>query len=119
MNDMNELSEAPTRAIEAIYAIGHTLLEQQRANEAVKVFRVMVRLAPTDERSWLGLGSCHEDMDDVAVAAELYGAGYAIAQPPSARCLAALARVVRSSGDVALADECDAELLTVADGGMQ
>jgi Tfp pilus assembly protein PilF len=110
---------APTGAIDAIYAIGHALLEQQRAHEAVKIFRVMLRLVPSDERSWLGLASCHEDMDEVAVAAELYGAGYAVSQPPSARCLSALARLARTSGDLSLANECDAELVTLADGDLQ
>ena len=106
---------APSRAIEAIYAIGHALLERQRAAEAVSVFRVMLRLAPTDERAWLGLASCHEEMDDPTVAAELYGAGYAAAQPPSASCLSALARLMHISGDVAMVAECEAELSTITD----
>jgi len=107
--------DSPSRAIEAIYAIGHALLEQQRALEAVSVFRVMLRLVPTDERAWLGLASCHEEMDDLTIAAELYGAGYAAAQPPSTSCLSALARLMRVVGDAAMASECEAELLTVGD----
>lgn len=117
MRDESNLSATtpPSRAIEAIYAIGHALLEQQRALEAVSVFRVMLRLAPADERAWLGLASCHEEMDDLSIAAELYGAGYAAAQPPSAKCLSELARLMRLSGDAAMANECEAELLTIAD----
>jgi Flp pilus assembly protein TadD len=103
-----------SRAIEAIYAIGHTLLEQQRAIEAAKVFRVMLRLVPTDERGWLGLGACHEELDDLEIANELYGTGWTVAQPPSARCLSALSRVVRLLGDATTANEYLAESLAVA-----
>jgi tetratricopeptide (TPR) repeat protein len=116
--DLDHASESPTnppRAIEAIYAIGHALLEQHRATEAVKVFRVMVRLAPADERAWLGIGLCHEEMDQLEIASELYGVGAAVAQPPSARCSAALARTLRLLGNVALADEYDAESLSLAE----
>ena len=111
----NEATPEGSRAIEAIYAIGHTLLEQQRAVEAAKVFRVMLRLVPTDERGWLGLGACHEELDDLDIASELYGTGWTVAQPPSARCLSALSRVVRLLGDATTANEYLAESLAVAD----
>lgn len=117
-NDSHFQTTNPSRAIEAIYAIGHALLEQQRALEAVSVFRVMLRLVPTDERAWLGLASCHEEMDDLSIAAELYGAGYATAEPPSASCLVALARLTRITGDTVMASECEAELLMIADAPM-
>ena len=110
----NEAPPEGSRAIEAIYAIGHTLLEQQRAVEASKVFRVMLRLVPTDERGWLGLGACHEELDDLDIASELYGTGWTVAQPPSARCLSALSRVVRLLGDATTANEYFAESLVVA-----
>ena len=110
----NDATLEGSRAIEAIYAIGHTLLEQQRAVEAAKVFRVMLRLVPTDERGWLGLGACHEELDDLDIASELYGAGWTVAQPPSARCLSALSRVMHLLGDVATAHEYFAESLVVA-----
>jgi len=111
---MNKLAPDGSRAIEAIYAIGHTLLEQQRAIEAAKVFRVMLRLVPTDERGWLGLGACHEELDDLEIASELYGTGWTVAQPPSARCLSALSRVVQLLGDTATANEYRLESLAVA-----
>jgi Flp pilus assembly protein TadD len=110
----NEQAPEASRAIEAIYAIGHTLLEQQRAVEAAKVFRVMLRLVPTDERGWLGLGACHEEVDDLELASELYGTGWTVAQPPSARCLSALSRVVRLLGDVTASNEYLAEALSIA-----
>ena len=103
-----------SRAIEAMYAIGHSLLEQQRAVDAANVFRVMLRLVPTDERGWLGLGACHEEVDDLQMASELYGTGWTVAQPPSARCLSALARVVRLVGD-ATTNASLAEALADAD----
>lgn len=111
---IDEVSASGSRAIEAIYSIGHTLLEQQRAAEAAKVFRVMLRLVPVDERGWLGLGACHEELDELDIASELYGTGWTVAQPPSARCLYALSRIVGLLGDRASADEYRAEALAVA-----
>jgi Flp pilus assembly protein TadD len=111
---INEVGAEGSRAVEAIYAIGHTLLEQQRAVEAAKVFRVMLRIVPSDERGWLGLGACHEEMDDLDIASELYGTGWTVSQPPSARCLYALSRIVRLLGDRASADDYCAEAFAVA-----
>jgi hypothetical protein len=87
--------------VEAIYAVGHWLLARERAADAAKVFRVMLRAAPRDERGWLGLGQCHERIDQPRVAAELYGAGSVIAGGPrsvSVRCLVARARVLAGLG---------------------
>lgn len=87
--------------VEAIYAVGHWLLGRERAADAAKVFRVMLRAAPRDERGWLGLGQCHERIDQLRVAAELYGAGSVIAGGPrsvSVRCLVARARVLAILG---------------------
>jgi Flp pilus assembly protein TadD len=114
-NSGSSLPANQPRAIEAIYAIGHALLEQHRAHEAVKVFRVMMRLAPTDERAWLGLGMCHEELDQIDIASELYGVGSMVAQPPSARCLSALARTQRLLGNGQVADDYYAESLSVAE----
>ncbi len=83
--------------IEAIYATAHWLLARERAADAAKVFRVMLRVAPRDERAWLGLGECHERIDQLRIAAELYGAGSVIAggeRSLSVRCLLARARVL-------------------------
>ncbi|MBX3190318.1 MAG: hypothetical protein KF819_25185 [Labilithrix sp.] len=92
-------SPAPARALEGLYAVAHALFEDGRLLEATRAFRVMIRLAPTDERAWLGLGACHERRDEDDVARELYGAGSLVAEPRSVRCLVALARVVRRAGD--------------------
>jgi hypothetical protein len=87
--------------VEAIYAVAHWLLARDRAADAVKVFRVMLRAAPRDERGWLGLGECHERIDQFRVAAELYGAGSVIAggsRGVSVRCLVARARALSAVG---------------------
>jgi hypothetical protein len=92
-------SRPPT--IEAIYATAHWLLARDRAADAAKVFRVMLRVAPRDERGWLGLGECHERIDQLRVAAELYGAGSVIAASPhsiSVRCLLGRARALAKLG---------------------
>jgi thioredoxin-like negative regulator of GroEL len=84
-------------AVEAVYATAHWLLARERAADAAKVFRVMLQIAPRDERGWLGLGECHERIDQFRIAAELYGAGSVIAggsNSVSVRCLLARARTM-------------------------
>jgi Flp pilus assembly protein TadD len=83
--------------IESLYATGHWLLEQSRFDDAASVFRVMTLAAPDDERSWLGLGTCHEKVGQVRVAEKLYGAGVTLAREP-VRCLAAQALALRALG---------------------
>ncbi len=92
-------SALPTRAttIEAVYATAHWLLARERAADAARVFRVMLGIAPRDERGWLGLGECHERIGQQRIAAELYGAGSVAAggvHPVSVRCLVARARAL-------------------------
>ncbi len=84
-------------ALEAIYATGHWLLEDGRVADAARVFRAMVHAAPRDERGWLGLGECHERQGQLRIAAELYGTGGTIAEPP-VRCRLARARALAESG---------------------
>jgi Flp pilus assembly protein TadD len=62
----------PLTAVEAFYAAGHWLYSQRRFEDAVTVFRAVIRLTPTDERGWLALGACHEALDRHDVALELY-----------------------------------------------
>ena len=90
-----------SRAVEAIYATAHWLLGRERARDAAKVFRFMLQIAPRDERGWLGLGECHERIEQPRIAAELYGAGSVIAARPgsvSVRCLLARARTMSKLG---------------------
>ena len=81
-------------AVEALYATAHWLLERERVPDATVAFRVMLLRVPTDERSWLGLGECHERLAQHNVALELYGAG-TVAVPRCARIHLARARVLR------------------------
>ena len=114
------------RAIEAIYAAGHHLLSEERPRDAAKVFRLMLKVAPHDERGWLGLGQCHEDAMQPHVACELYGAGSVVTAnvgAASVRCLLARARVLKSLGrdpddalqaaDDAAYERDDEELITL------
>jgi tetratricopeptide (TPR) repeat protein len=86
------------RAIETLYGLGLWLLEQSRTADAVHVFRTMMMSAPDDERSWLGLGLCHEQKGELTVARDLYGLATS-AQPHSFRCPLALARLLRQQDE--------------------
>jgi thioredoxin-like negative regulator of GroEL len=114
--------------VEATYATAHWLLSRERIADAAKVFRVLLQIAPRDERGWLGLGECHERIHQVRVAAELYGAGSVIAggtQSVSVRCLLARARTMAKlgrTGDIewlldlaerAAAEQADDQLLDI------
>jgi hypothetical protein len=92
---------APT-VIEVLYAAGKGLLERGQTSESADVFRAMLVTAPSDERSWLGLGACHEALCQDAIALELYAMGTAASG--SVRCQVARSRVLR-----ALGREADAE----------
>ncbi|MBX3127624.1 MAG: tetratricopeptide repeat protein [Polyangiaceae bacterium] len=91
-------------AIEALYAMGHSLLTQERFQEAAAVLRIMLQVAPTDERSWLALGECHERINQLDIALELYGAG-TVANQDAGRCEIARARILREQDRVAEAVE--------------
>ena len=58
--------------VDALYSVGHWLLEQSRHHDAKHVFRSMLAMAATDERGWLALGACHEETAELDKAARLY-----------------------------------------------
>jgi hypothetical protein len=103
-----ERQDAPARrmasifsTVEALYATGYELLAQERIANAASAFRTMLRIAPRDERAWLGVGECHERADQLRIAIELYGAGSVAAGEnghPSVRCLLARARLLFKLG---------------------
>lgn len=101
--------------LEGLYAVAYGLLDTGRVADAVHAFRVMVRFSPSDERGWLGLANCHEELGDDDVAAELLGAGALVSSPRSARCLVALARLRTREGDRCAAAELLDEALIVAE----
>jgi len=99
---MNTIEEQ--RALEALYTTGLWLIDQNRLNDAARVFQAMMVCQPTDERGWLALGTCHEKMDNVKVAYSIFEAGRHAASP-SARCEIARARAARALGNEDLALE--------------
>jgi tetratricopeptide (TPR) repeat protein len=90
--------------VEAIYATGHWLLQEERFAQAASVFRVMLLAAPADERGWLALGQCHEGAGHLRIALEMYGTGAMVGTSP-VRCLLARARVLRALDRDAEADQ--------------
>jgi hypothetical protein len=94
MRGRNASTVAPP-TVEAIYATGHWLLQEERFAQAASVFRVMLMAAPADERGWLALGQCHEGIGQSQIALEMYGTGAMVGRS-SVRCLLARARVLRS-----------------------
>jgi tetratricopeptide (TPR) repeat protein len=85
-------TEGRLRAIEALYTAGHWLYSQHRFDDAVTVFRAVIRVAPHDERGWLALGACHEAQDRHDVALELYEEARRVASA-APRCDLARARL--------------------------
>lgn len=83
--------------ISAIYVKGKRLLDSERYHDAAVAFRLMVYVAPNDERAWLGLGLCHEKQGQALIARELYALGGTAAN--SAKCLIACARLIAKQGD--------------------
>jgi tetratricopeptide (TPR) repeat protein len=96
-------SDSDAYGIEKLYATGHWLLGEERFEDAAQVFRVMLQLAPADERAWLGLGECHRRADQPNIALELFAMGSAAAEP-APRCFVACARVLKSLGRDAESD---------------
>jgi hypothetical protein len=84
------------RAADGLYACGHDLYTQQRFADAATVFRALAAALPGDERGWLGLGACHEAIEQSWMAIELYRTGEELAR--SARCAIARARALTNNG---------------------
>lgn len=85
-----------TQLPDTLYAAGKWMLDLRRVPQALDLFRAMVVSAPGDERSWLGLGACHELLEQDDVALELYD--MAVAAAGGARCHVARARLLRKLG---------------------
>lgn len=119
-----------TAPIEALYAAGHWLLTSERFSDAAIVFRTMALAAPSDERAWLALGSCHVGIGQHEIAISLYEVAATVAGP-AVRCTIARGRSLRDLGrddeadrlfeqarDMALAAG-DEELAAVAEHELQ
>jgi cytochrome c-type biogenesis protein CcmH/NrfG len=108
-------SITPSQACESLYASGHSLLEQGRVDDASVLFRTMLLADAADERGWLALGACHERMQQVVMAEELYSAGAQIARNKT-RCLLAAARIFARQDDPRACEARDqAERFAVTD----
>ena len=100
--------------IETLYATGYWLYTKERYADAAAAFRVLLQAAPTQERSWLALGECHEKVGHLRIALELLGSG-TVAAAPAPRCMLARARVLRTLGRGGEADDAFDEAQTLAE----
>ena len=104
------------RATELLYAQGMQLHGIDRFADAAAVFRLMLRVAPSDERGWLALGDCHQQVSQNEVALELYAAGM-IAAEPAPLCAIARFRALWDLDRLMEADDAFAEAERLADEG--
>lgn len=86
------------QACDALYAAGFYLLERDRVDDAATLFRTMLLADAEDERAWLALGTCHERLEQDAMAEDIYSAGAQIARS-RVRCLVAISRLFTKLGD--------------------
>jgi hypothetical protein len=93
----------------ALYAAGFYLLERDRVDDAAVLFRTMLLADAGDERGWLALGTCHERLEQDAMAEELYSAGAQIARS-RVRCLIAVSRLFTKLGDDRADEALDAAI---------
>lgn len=91
-------SSSEAAAVDALYAMGHSKYSLGCFADAAAIFRIMIQAVPEDERGWLALGECHEQVGHSQIALELYGAG-TVAVMHAARCEIARARLLRELGN--------------------
>ena len=77
----------------SMYAVAHSLFQDERWQAAADVFRALLMILPGDERGWLGLGHCHERTGQDEVAIDLYSFCL-VAVPATVRARVALARLL-------------------------
>lgn len=98
------------QTLEALYAAGHWLVEQERHREAISLFRTMLLVDARDERGWLALATCHEKLDEPEKAMALCHLAQSACNGKAVRCTIARARLHNALGDrqEALEAYCDA-----------
>jgi hypothetical protein len=101
-------------ALDMLYSVGHQFITEDAPRSALPVFRLMLACAPTDERAWLGLGLCHELLDQEDIALEIFGSG-TVAANPAPRCHLARARILGAQGRSADAREAHDAARAIAD----
>ncbi len=102
------------QTLEALYTVGHSLLERDRPRDAIALFRTMLLVDARDERGWLALATCHERLDEPEKAIVLCELAPS-ACGDSARCAIARARLHRALGAHDAAHEAYGEALRLAD----
>jgi len=90
-------STGPT--LEALYAAGHWLIEQDRPRQAISLFRTMLLVDPRDERGWLALATCHEKLDEPEKAIALCQLALDACDGKAVRCTIARARLHKARGE--------------------
>jgi Tfp pilus assembly protein PilF len=80
-----------------LYVLAHRKMTDGNYRDAATLLRLMLHLAPEDERSWFALALCHEQIGQIDVARQLYAAG-AVAAKPAGRCALASARMCLELG---------------------
>lgn len=85
-------------ALDGLYALGHSLLEETDGERAMHVFRTMLWVGPHDERSWVGLSEAHRLKGEVPVAVSILTLGVATLAS-SVRCAVGLGRLLAGTGD--------------------
>lgn len=99
-----DVAEQERTVADALYAFGFSMLETERWSDAADVFRAMMIASPSDERGWLALGRCHEELDQLPVAVNLYALACTTVHR-AVKPRVALARALRAQGMLAEADE--------------
>jgi Flp pilus assembly protein TadD len=100
---------------DALYTGALWMLERERVLDAAHFFRALLIQSPTDERGWLGLGTCHEQLGQADEAKSLYVSG-SIAAASGVKCMVALARLHRHDDQGELADSILEEAAAAAAG---
>jgi tetratricopeptide (TPR) repeat protein len=93
------MMSSTTQTLEALYATGHWLMQQERHGDAVSLFRTMLLVDARDERGWLALAICHEKLDEIDKAIELCRLAMSACGARAARCMVARARLLRGIGE--------------------
>ncbi len=83
--------------VESLYSGGYLLAQRRLLREASALFRLMITVAPSDVRGWIGLGFCHEGLGHVDAARKFYARGAVLAEDPTP-CFRSLETLERKHG---------------------
>lgn len=106
---------AASQTLEALYSAGHWLVGQDRHREAVSLFRTMLLVDARDERGWLALAACHENLDEPEKAIALCELAVSACEGKAVRCTIARARLVATHRSIDEAREVYEEAARLAE----